>query len=400
VCFTSDYWNNQLRATLVDSDVRLKILVVQRFDLRNIACARRIIAIVRELLSRGHAVTVTQLPHQARQQNLPILHSLTEIDGANLVDLPRGGMALAGNVKRVCELASEHDIIHLWKCYPDAALPALWAALKRDKPVHYDWDDWEEGIASEMTRSAVVHRLTRLWERRVLEFVDTVSVASEALRRRAFELGFPSDRIFDAPVGADFSVSQSERVLDPERPRLVYVGQLEVAAYAGLAIEALERVCHVRPQASLVLVGGGRYLAELQKMVDRKGLNEKVLLTGYRPSCEVREFLANADVGLAPFEETPVTRAKSPLKVVEYLAAGLPIVGSHVGEVPTMIGNAGRTVVPDDPDAFAQAILDVLASPERWQGYSREARRRVQEVYNWSHTTDEILRAYEKAIEG
>lgn len=385
----------------MDAGLELKVLIVQRFDLRNIACATRIIAIVRELLKRGHRVTLTQFPHRGREKSLPDLHSLSEIEGAALVDLPRGGMGLVGNIKRVSRLAAEHDIVHLWKSYPDAALPALWAALRHRKPVHYDWDDWEEGIASEMTHSAIVHRLTRLWERRVLDFVDTVSVASEALKRRALELGFPEDRIFDAPVGADcFSADEQQQTFDPESPRLIYIGQLEVAAYAGLAIEAFERVCHIRPKATLTLVGGGRYLPELQKLVDFKGLNERVFFTGYRPSSEVRGFLQKADVGLAPFEDTPVTRAKSPLKVVEYLAAGLPVVGSHIGEVPRMIGDAGRTVPPDDPDAFAKAILDVLSSAERWQEYSSAARRRVQEVYNWSRTTDEIVRAYEKALHG
>jgi len=379
----------------------LRVLMVQRFDLCNVACARRIIAMAREMLRRGHEITLVNFPHQTRQSEIPALHSLSELDGADVVNLPRGGLSLLSNIRRISLLARGKDVVHLWKSYPDGALPALWGSYLRDLPIHYDWDDWEEGIASEITGSLLVRSLTRRWEQSVLGYVDTLSTASEALKQRALELGFPPDRIFDAPVGAECGPSSSsKRVCDCERLRLVYVGQLEVAAYAEEAIQSFGMLRRVRPQAHLTIVGGGRYLPMLQELAQEKGLGDGVRFTGYRPAAEVAEFLAQSDVGLAPFADTQVTRAKSPLKVVEYLAAGLPVVGSCVGEVPRMVGDAGRTVAPGDRDAFAQAILELVASPETWQMFSRAARKRVQDVYNWSRTTESILDAYKAAITG
>ena len=375
--------------------------MVQRFDLSHVACAIRIIAMAKEMASRGHQVTLIDFPHPQRRKSLPCLHCIEDLQGVETVALPRAGSAMAGNIRKVVQLARETDIIHLWKCYPDAALPALWAAYLCDKPVHYDWDDWEEGIAGELTQSGLVRLLTKFWEHQILPMVDTVSVASEWLKQRAIRCGIPMERLFDAPVGADIDdIHFSDPVFNGDEPHLVYLGQLEVAAYAEQAIVALQRVRAVYPKAKLTIIGGGRYLRSLKELAGQLGLSESVCFAGYRPAKEIPYALSQASVGLVPLEDAPVTRAKSPLKVVEYLAAGLPVVGSAVGEVPRMVGNAGLTVPPNDTEAFADAVLKVLESPDKFKDFSDASRARIRQVYNWSLTADSILNAYQLALKG
>jgi glycosyltransferase involved in cell wall biosynthesis len=341
-------------------------------------------------------------------QTSPNLPSEVEI-----IELSRSGRSFFRNGRILAERAREFDIIHLWKSYPDAAIPAISAAYAADKPIHYDWDDWEIEIARELTRSNLAASLTGFMERRVLRLVDTLTVASEELRKCAVRWGFPEDRIEDAPVGADLEsfhprnrdsagslaerIWPGEKFPDPERPVLAYVGQLEVAAYPEQAIRAL---AELRRPARLLIVGGGSKLEPLKAFASKLGVSGRVTFTDYVPADQVPNYLALADLSVAPFEDTAVVRAKSPLKIVESLASGVPVAASAVGEAVKMVEGCGVTVPCGDVPAFSTAIDSLLGNRDLLAEMGRAARRKAEEVYNWTRTTGSLVRAYEKSLGG
>ncbi len=375
----------------------MKILMVQRFDLLTVSCARRVLAMAEELVRRAHEVTLVHFPHGERRETLPhLIESLPE--SLAYIELERSGGGLLRNKGRVLEAASGADLIHLWKCYPDAAIPALWAAFRLDKPLHYDWDDYETGIAREMTGSRWVSNTVSFWEQLVPRLADTVTVASDALRQRALSSGVPPERIWDAPVGADLERFRPAEQEPADGLRLLYVGQLEVASFAELAVEAFSQISREFPEARLVIAGGGRSLEGLRSQVRDLQLEAQVELTGYLPADSIPALMQQATLALAPFEDNAITRCKSPLKIVEYLAAGLPVIGSRVGEVPRMLEGCGLCVPPGDTGAMAAAIRQLLQSPEKRRTMRGQARHRAETTYNWPHTVNQLEAAYHRAV--
>lgn len=386
----------------------MRVLLVQRFDVQNISCARRIVAFAREFSARGHTVALVNFPHEERRRSLPPLEVRLP-ESVEIVDLDRRGSAFLDNLRVLSARASDFDVIHLWKCYPDAALPALHAARRAGIPVHYDWDDWEADISRELTGSALVAHLVGFLERRVPRMAETVSVASAELRRQALRLGVPEDRIWDAPVGVDTDRFQPRPKAEvrpllckwwPEAdedtiPVLIYVGQLEVAAYAEQALAVISKL---KRAVRLLIIGGGRRLKDLRTKAWSLGLTPRVAFTDYVPEDAVPDYLTLADVALAPFEDTMVTRCKSPLKVVEYMASGVPVVGSAVGEVPRMLTGCGIAVPPGDAAAMAEAVNRLLDDEQTRTDLGRQARRRAIEFFSWSHIVDNLLKAYEAAV--
>jgi glycosyltransferase involved in cell wall biosynthesis len=387
----------------------VRILLVQRFDIHNVSCARRATAFARELDRRGHRVTLVNFPHPQRREELPQL-SVSLPKSVEILDLKREGTAFLSNLRILTQRARNADLIHLWKCYPDAALPALHAARRAKKPIHYDWDDWEVEITRELTRSGLASHLVRFLEHRVPRMADTVSVASAELRRQAINCGVPENRIWDAPVGADletFRPGRTQRTDELESdlwptqtvdrtPVLVYVGQLEVATFVELALAV---VAKLRQPVRLLVVGGGSQLKELKIRTWSMGITNRVTFTDYVPEDRVPDYVSLADVALAPFEDTMVTRCKSPLKVVEYMAAGLPVVGSHVGEVPHMLAGCGITVPPGDTGAMAEAVSQLLGDEARKNELGRLARRRAEELFSWNRIVDNLLEAFQTGID-
>ncbi len=121
------------------------------------------------------------------------------------------------------------------------------------------------------------------------------------------------------------------------------------------------------PDARFLVVGGGRTLPQLQEHAARIGLGDRVVFTGAVPADRVPELLDCADVAVATLPDTEQARTKSPLKVVEYMAAGKAVVASRVGEAVTFLdeGRAGVLVPPGDPTALGHAVAELLLDPEQ-----------------------------------
>jgi glycosyltransferase involved in cell wall biosynthesis len=98
------------------------------------------------------------------------------------------------------------------------------------------------------------------------------------------------------------------------------------------------------------------------------------------------------DIAVAPYPADDGGYC-SPLKLFEYLAAGLPIVASRTGAVTSVLrdGHDGVLVPPGDPGALAAALADLRADPARRAALGRAARRTAVRGHSWQAAVDRIL---------
>jgi glycosyltransferase involved in cell wall biosynthesis len=127
-------------------------------------------------------------------------------------------------------------------------------------------------------------------------------------------------------------------------------------------------------------------------------MNDALFFAGEVPHLEIPNYIAAADVAIACFEDNKQSRCKSPLKVVEYLAAGKAIVASRLPEVEKMIDDAGILVTPDNPNQIAEAVTTLLDDDDLRTQLGAKARGRAERIYNWQQSADTLQRAYEKAF--
>ena len=109
-------------------------------------------------------------------------------------------------------------------------------------------------------------------------------------------------------------------------------------------------------------------------------------------------LFAGMQVALVPWADTPSNRARHSAKVLELMAAGLPVVAYAVGELPVTLGETGILVPPGDAAAFAQAVAELLADAERARRLGAAAQLRVRERFAWPHLADVALAAYATAL--
>lgn len=362
----------------------------------------RITSLARCLVDLGHEVRLVY--HLARPDLLP--GDVRHRQEFPFEVIPRQrhiGLGLR-KAQEMTDLAREADLVHVQKALPWAALPAAAAAAACRIPLHYDWDDDEAGIYVEATGQRDRHwrRIDR-FERTMPGIAETVSVASQALLCRALGHGVAGARLFLAPVGADparfgdDACTASLRAnLDLPGPVVLYLGQLAGAHAAPLFLDAAALVAKGVPRARFVVVGGGRTLPSVQEHARRLGLDGSVHFLGAVAHDRVPGLLALADVAVATLPDTAQAATKSPLKVVEYMAAGRAIVASAVGETVRFLdhGRVGVLVEPGSAPALAAAIGALLGDPRRRHDLGSAARAHLLRHHTWMHTARVLDRAY------
>jgi glycosyltransferase involved in cell wall biosynthesis len=180
--------------------------------------------------------------------------------------------------------------------------------------------------------------------------------------------------------------------------RLIYLGQL----YPWKGVDSLLRALADVPGAELTIVGGlpsDPERVRLERLAVMQGVADRCIFTGPQPYRFVPRLLMSADIALLPLAEGLVARCfTSPLKLFDYLAAGLPIVAVDFPTIREVLrdGENGLLVAPNDPAAMAAAIKRLLADPELAGRLAAQARRDAAD-YTWDRRAERILGALGQA---
>lgn len=360
----------------------------------------RIVELARAIRERGHRVKVAHFPleeaHWAER-----MHP----HGFEILPLSRNRRRLLANTRKLYQAGKNADVLHIQKCYPHAALPALVAATLGRKPLHYDWDDWEYGIQRPSIPSAFVRRFLQVMELLLPDLADSISVASQELEEFALRLGCPAEKLVRLPVGVDLDAFSPEidgtdlrRGLGLNGNVVLYVGQLNGCQSVDEFLKAARMVLNRRDEVHFLVVGGGTELPKAVELGRELELGRAVLFTGPVPRAMVPRYIGAADIAVGCFEDNRQQRSKSPLKIVEYMASGKAVVASRVGDVATMVDGAGILVPPNDPVSLAKGIEQLLDDPALRDRLGRQGREKVAREYTWERGAENLLRAYEVAV--
>ncbi len=221
---------------------------------------------------------------------------------------------------------------------------------------------------------------------------DAVIVVSSALaeyvRRRA-----PDVTVQRIPNGADV-----ERIAAAEPAVLdVAVGSVVIGFTGSMKpwhgvlelLDAFEEISPRRPEAMLVLAGSGPEEVHVRERVSGSAtLRRSVKVLGAVAHHEIPAILASFDIGVAPYLPTKDFYF-SPLKIVEYLAAGLPVVFPQLGDLPELVGDAGFAYAPDTGGALADALEHAITSRSERKRLSLLAQRQAT-GFSWSKTAGAV----------
>ena len=214
------------------------------------------------------------------------------------------------------------------------------------------------------------------------------------VRRRTTDLPDASDivdRIHTVPNGVSVRRIQPQPE-DPDRVVVTFVGTLK--PWHGVA-DLITAAALARQSWSLRIIGDGPEMDSLRAQAGRLGVEAD--FRGAVAPQDIPIHLAGSAIGVAPYPDLGGGEQQyfSPMKVLEYLAAGLAVVASDVGQIPQLLedgsGRHGVLVAPSDPTALAAALDDLATCPGRRVRMGRSGRLLAEQRHSWRRTVDRIL---------
>jgi glycosyltransferase involved in cell wall biosynthesis len=379
-----------IQSTLPSRDGTRVLMFIHSLDVGG--SETQCVEVARQLADNGYSVTVGCLraggPLKARLQEA----------GLQCVEFPvRGSMLRPGAIIQMLKLVlfirkRKFRVVHTNDLYSNLfAVPAAW--LARVPVIISSRRDLSRWWWYTPARRKIL--------RKVQELSTRILVNSEAVRRELVARdGFDASRITVVYNGIDVDkYIQAAGHREQQLPRIssndkviVMVGNMHlgVKGHSDL-IEAARTVLATYPEARFLLAGDGEMRRFFEDQVRAAGLEQAFIFLGHRT--DIPSLLSCCDVGVL------ASRAEGlPNAVLEYMAAGLPVVATSVGGVPEIIESevSGLLVPPENPAALSAALLRLLENEELRRKLGKAGQERIMTDFSFSRVITKLNLLYEE----
>jgi glycosyltransferase involved in cell wall biosynthesis len=230
---------------------------------------------------------------------------------------------------------------------------------------------------------------------------DGLTVSSRALQTIVWSMGVKTDKVLYVPNGSQKSEVRSQ---NPETTALssafyilLYTRFFEFKIDRVLAV--FRRVVDKVPQARLLVVGKGFHEEEQQLIEQARliGLHNQIDYMGWVDPDALPGFFAQSRVAIYPFDDTLINRTKCAVKLIDLLAAGVPVVADAVGQNMEYIrhNETGWLVPSGNVEAMAGAVVAVLSDPSRAKNIGTAAMQDMRLRFDWDRLVESVEKIYQ-----
>ncbi|KAA1397729.1 glycosyltransferase family 4 protein [Aeromicrobium ginsengisoli] len=362
---------------------------------------------VEALCSAGHRVSVITRRADANEPwrshpGLTLIEYRAPVDGASTMGHVREyATSLWRQIPRLVRLHRRDRIDVLQICQPpDLYFPVTALARRLGVKVLLDQRDLMPEVFAQRYSSPPARALRVLhWlETRTQANVDASVTVNDHLRERLIAAGGAPERIHvvrNGPVLARLGRAREATPL-PIASRVRSFSS--VVTWAGKMgrqdrVDDVVRVAQLvvrewgRDDVGFMLIGNGECLDELRLMVDELGLGDNVWFPGWLGEVDLYRHLAAADVGI----DTSLQPEVTPVKAMEYLGVGLPLVAYDVQETRRLAEGAGILVTPGDTETLAREVVGLLDDSTERARLGRVGSERIQLHLAWERQCEVYL---------
>ncbi len=249
--------------------------------------------------------------------------------------------------------------------------------------------------------------LTKIKEQEIatLHLSDAIICPSHVTRDYIASLGLNRKLITVIPNGvsaSDFPPTPLP-VREGRVPVLLYIGTLADWQGLDIVVKALPKILEQK-NVQLRIVGRGRSRQRkmLAKQIRKLGVEASVIVQPAVPHHEIPALIAESDICVAPLglNDRNVTQGACPIKVLEYMAAGRPLLASNMPIVRELVREDLDALLfsPNDPDDLARQVLALLNDLDLSKRLARSASERALSKFSWHESQKKLGKVYEKLL--
>ena len=290
-------------------------------------------------------------------------------------------------------------------------LPTLWVSRKRKLPVIYEVRAfWEDAAVDHgtYTEGSWKYRMVRSLETFACRQATHVAVLCEGIKHDLIGRGISEEKLTIIPNGInleDFHDCQPDEELrqtwNISGKRVIgFIGSFYRYEGLGLLVRAFANLVNDHDDLVLLLVGGGEVKQELEAQIQTLGIQDKVVMPGRVPHHQIPGVYGLVDLFVYPRIAIRLTELVTPLKPLEAMVVGKPLVASDIGGHRELIqdGKTGVLFPPDDVDALSATLHRLLQEPQRMQAIARQGHVWAKQERSWEKTTSPYEAIYHEAL--
>ena len=203
-----------------------------------------------------------------------------------------------------------------------------------------------------------------------------------------------SDKISIITNGTEVKNYQ-ESNLDSDQ--IIFSGAMYHHRGIDILLEAVTGVVKEKAETKFVLLGNGPELNQLKKITSEKKLEENVDFKGWIDRNEIPKYLAASSIGIGPLRSTEVTKHALPIKVLEYMSAGLPIIAAKDTLPEDVLEEGKNGFFIKDSKELGKKILELLNNEELRKRMGKNSKEMVSK-FDWKNVTELVIQEAEKII--
>ena len=291
-------------------------------------------------------------------------------------------------------LKLDFDIIQASQTFP--LLPSSFLSKMKKRPLvavyhdiyGYSFSLKDKGLLRGVIRGSVEHITLKM-------NYDAIIAVSRSTMKKLLKYGIDEEKIKVITGGVDLKMIDPIKEEKTSTPSILFVGRLVPHKRVEDLLKAFSIVLKTNPKTNLYIVGTGKHKDFLQEYASSLNLEKKVTFTDYVTESEKIRLMKKAHVLVLPS-----IMEGFGLVLIEAMACKTPVIATDLGGPKEVVvdNETGFLVEPFNPKALAEKIGSII-NDEKFRTRMGEAgRRRVEELYTWDKTADNMIQLYKKLV--
>jgi glycosyltransferase involved in cell wall biosynthesis len=301
------------------------------------------------------------------------------------------------------------DIIHIGKPHPMNGIAGVIASKIKGARLCVDCDDYEAG--SNRFDKRWQQKGVAFFEKRIPRIARLVTTNTFFMKSKLILWGCSPDKIIYLSNGVDirrYNSPNPDEIINlrsklglDHKQVVLYSGSLSLSSHpVDLLLDAFVIVYQKFPDTALLLVGGGEDYFLLKEKAKQLGIEQATIFIGRVQPSEVPKYFALATVSVDPVYDNYAARGRSPLKLFESWACGVPFVTAPVGDRQYILGEPPAGILSQragDPKSLAESIVKILVSQQLAQELHELGTQRIDD-YTWDRLATHLEQEYKQIL--